>query len=84
MAIELRDLPYDDALISLRTSETYTYGTGGVDGRFGGAHTTHDGKGMANLHYWVGNAQLESKTVYCRSHREAARRLRRWLLGHNQ
>lgn len=85
MAIEpiLTDLPYGDDLLLRSKGETYTFGTGGVDGRFGGAHTTHDGKGVANLHYWVDNERVVSKAVYCRSRREATRRLRRWLEGHN-
>ena len=83
MAIEFRDLPYDKELLIRSSSETYTFGTGGVGGRFGGAHTTHDGKGIANLHYWVDNGRVETKTVSCRSRREATRRLRRWLEGHN-
>ena len=84
MAIELRDLPYDDDTRPHVYDGTYTFGTGGVGGRFGAAHTTHDGKGAANLHYWVGGVRVESKLVFCRSRREAARRLRRWLRGHNQ
>jgi hypothetical protein len=83
MAIELRDIPYDDETRPYVYDGTYTFGTGGVGGRFGGAHTTHDGKGAANLHYWVDDVRVETKTVHCRSRREATRRLRRWLEGHN-
>lgn len=55
-----------------------TFGSGGVDGRFGGAYPC----GTVILYSWVGAALLR-KRVQCRSHRRAVRLLRMHLKGYN-
>lgn len=60
----------------------WTFGTDGVNGRFGGAHPS----GHAHLHTWVdeGNGEeLRRKVIKCRSYRRAVRVLRLHLQGHN-
>lgn len=55
-----------------------TFGSGGVDGRFGAAYPS----GTASLHWWDGTTLLH-KRVQCRSHRRAVRLLRMHLKGYN-
>lgn len=76
------DVPYDGPVPSGADKDWFTFGTDGVDGRFGGAHACN-GRGEVNLHYWRG-PEVMCRTVRCRNHRAAVRVLRRWLEGHNQ
>lgn len=59
----------------------WTYGSGGKDGRFGGAHAD----GHVNLHVWDttgGSHVLLTSRLKCRSYRRAVRLLRQHLKGH--
>jgi hypothetical protein len=69
----LRDDHIDEA------GEPYrmTFGSGGVDGRFGGALPT----GWVNLYSWVGT-ELITRRIRCRSYRRAVRLLRWHLMGY--
>lgn len=80
--VTITDVPYDDVYLPGADKGWYTFGTGGVDGRFGGAHAC-DGRALVNLYYY-GDLEILRRTVRCRNHRAAVRVLRRWLEGHNQ
>lgn len=59
----------------------WTYGTGGVGGRFGGAYPT----GTVHLHQWDtvhDSSVLVTRKVKCRSYRRAVRVLRWHLMGY--
>lgn len=71
----------------MRGTGTWTWGTAGVDGRFGGVHPAGNGKAFASLNSWdvvEGQQVLLSRTVRVRNHRAGVRLLRRFLRGHNQ
>lgn len=55
----------------------WTFGTGGVGGRFGGAQPD----GGVRLHSWEGHVFV-TRRVKCASYRKAVRRLRQHLKGH--
>lgn len=54
----------------------WTYGTGGRQGRFGGAHPD----GLLNLYSWTDG--LVTLCVKCSTYRKAVRRLRQHLAGY--
>ena len=54
----------------------WTYGTGGRQGRFGGAHPG----GLLNLFSW--EAELVTRRIKCSTYRKAVRRLRQHLAGY--
>ena len=57
----------------------WTFGTGGKDGRYGGAHRN----GMVNLHSWGPGNEMLCRKVQCSTYRKAQRKLRQWLKGYN-
>ena len=61
----------------------WTFGTAGVHGRFGGAHTDSTGA-YVNLYRWDEGTGLGLRhtEVRCRSFRQAVRVLRQHLRGH--
>lgn len=77
----IQDREYEEGAIATLGFQWFTYGHG--YGRFGGAHKAPGGKGTAHLHEFK-DGELVLITIKCRSHREAVRRLRRWIGGHNQ
>ena len=86
--MHIEDREYDSAL---GLSGTWTFGTGGVDGRYGGVHTYPlTGKATARLSWWARDPLTgmhivhRERTVRCRNARAGVRVLRRWLRGHNQ
>lgn len=58
---------------------SWSFGSGGVNGRYGGAH--RDGK--ASLHSWGPANEMLCRTVKCSTYRKAQRKLRQWLKGYN-
>lgn len=76
------DVPYGEYVPLGADKDWFTFGTDGVDGRFGGVHS-RNGRAEVNLHCGRG-WEAGNRTVRCRNHRAAVRVLRRWLEGHNQ
>ena len=54
----------------------WTHGTGGRQGRFGGAHPD----GLLTLYSW--EAELVTRRIQCSTYRKAVRRLRQHLAGY--
>lgn len=55
----------------------WTFGTGGVRGRFG----VGTADGVLRLHFWEAG-ELTTKHLKCATYRKAVRRLRQHLKGH--
>lgn len=56
----------------------WTYGTGGIHGRFGGARPD----GSLTLYSWAPTGHLITTKVKCATYRKAVRRLRQYLAGY--
>lgn len=75
--ISIKQVPAGETLGS------WTYGTGGPAGRFGGANPN----GRLHLHHWStnvdGSQRLHTHRQRCSTYRKAQRKLRQWLNGYN-
>lgn len=66
-------------LLRDEVSPSWTFGSRGKDGRYGGAHRD----GRVNLNSWGPNNEMLVRTVQCSTYRKAQRKLRQWLKGYN-